>query len=163
MGFVRRSQRHLRARSHRPQHCPEKGRWRLDRTGWGSDRQRYSRTCEIHLGANRQELVLFLFSVAIVVTLIFDFDPTIAPSRRVLSLLASIASIRRGGVVGGRSVGIRYCLVSRALTGRDHQLHRYHSCIADLLRLICCHFLSVVIALMCSCVSDMAAAISAQV
>ena len=80
VGCVQRSQRRLRARSHRPQHRPEKGGWLRECTGRDSFCQRCDRTCEIHLGANRQELMYF--SVAIVVVLILDFDPTIAPSRR---------------------------------------------------------------------------------
>ena len=59
VGCVQRSQRRLRARSHRPQHRPEKGGWLREGTGRDSFRQRCDRTCEIHLGANRQELMYF--------------------------------------------------------------------------------------------------------
>ena len=71
VGCVQRSQRRLRARSHRPQHRPQKGGWLRECTGRDSFCQRCDRTCEIHLGANRQELMYF--SVAIVVVLIFRF------------------------------------------------------------------------------------------
>ena len=59
VGCVQRSQRRLRARSHRLQHRPKTGGWLMDCTGRESIRQRCSRTCEIHLGANRQELICF--------------------------------------------------------------------------------------------------------
>ena len=110
-GCVQRSQRRLRARSHRSQHRPQKGGWLTECTGWDSVRQRCDRTCEIHLGTNRQELICFSRGDCGGSRFWILTQPLLRVGECKLGSCAFgfgvLVCIRRGGVVGGRSVGIR--------------------------------------------------------